>query len=89
LRELGGEALEEDGGEAVGGELERGVGDVEGFGGDVAFPEGWEAFFAADAEEGVEGAAVEGGVGGGGEVGLELEADFDDVEGGDYEAAVG
>ena len=50
---------------AVGGELDPAVADVERFGGDVAFPEGAEAFVARDGGEGAEDAAVGGGFEGG------------------------
>lgn len=93
-----GEALEEEGGLPVGGEVDGVVADVEELGGDVAFPEGGKAFLVEDGAEGTEGAGVDGaaaavGVAGGegvGEgVGLELEADLDYVEGGDDEAGGG
>lgn len=77
---------------AIRGELEAAVADVEEFGGDVAFPEAGEAFFAEDGFDGGDGAFVDGagdvGVGEGvGEgVRLQLEADFDYIEGCDAEA---
>lgn len=93
----GGEALQEEGGLSVGGEVDGVVEDVEELGGDVAFPEGGETFLVEDGAEGAEGAGVDGlavGVVAGGEgvgegVGLELEADLDYVEGGDDEAGGG
>lgn len=93
----GGEVLQEEGGLSVGGEVDGVVEDVEELGGDVAFPEGGEAFLVEDGAEGAEGAevggaAAVGGAGGKGVgegVGLELEADLDYVEGGDDEAGGG
>jgi hypothetical protein len=76
--------------------LDRAVADVEEFGGDVALPEAGYSFGAEDVAEGWEGAFVDGpalevavGEGVGEGVGLELEADFDDVEGGNDEAGKG
>lgn len=88
--------VQEEGGRAVGGELHGAVADVEQLGGDVALPEASDAFGAEDVAEGGERAFVDGPaaevavserVGEG--VGLELQADFDDVEGCDDEAVRG
>lgn len=86
--------MEEDGRRAVGGELDCAVADVEELRGHVALPETRHALVPEDVAEGgerafVDGSALGGGVGEGvGEgVGLELEADFDYVEGGDDEAS--
>ena len=85
--------LQEDGGGPVRGELHGGVADVHELGGDVALPEARDALVAKDVGEGAEGAAVGWGgaerVEGVGEgVGLELEADLNDIEGGDDEPGV-
>lgn len=81
---------------AVGGELNGGVRDVEKLGGDVALPEPRETFGAQDVSDCREGALVDGPAADDfgaalvdervreGVV-LQLEADLDDVEGGDDE----
>lgn len=83
------------GGASVGSELDGAVGDVEEFSGDIPLPEACEALFFDDSAHGREGALVcwagtlaVGGEGGrvGEGVDLELEADFDDVQGGYAEA---
>lgn len=74
--------------------MHGGVGDVQGFGGDVAFPESSEAFLAKDSDEGLEGAFVEGRLRRGRMgmddratgMGLELKADFNDIERGNDKA---
>lgn len=88
---LGQRRLQKDGRGAVGGELGGRVADVHELGGDVALPEPREALVLEDVLDGVDGAAVGGGFAEGGEgvgegVWLELEADLDDVEGGDDES---
>lgn len=88
--------LQEQRGRAVGGELDRAVADVEELRGHVALPEAGYALGAEDVPEGGERAFVDGpalevavGEGVGEGMGLELKADFDDVEGGDDEAGKG
>lgn len=88
---LGQRGLQKDRRGAVGGELGGRVADVHELGGHVALPEPREAFVPEDVLDGVDGAAVGGGFAEGGEgvgegVWLELEADLDDVEGGDDES---
>lgn len=88
---LGQRGLQKDGRGAVGGELGGRVADVHELGRDVALPEPREALVLEDVLDGVDGAAVGGGFAEGGEgvgegVWLELEADLDDVEGGDEES---
>lgn len=83
------------GGASVGSELDSAVDDVEEFSGDIPLPEAGETLFFDDGAHGREGALVcwagtlaVGGEGGrvGEGVDLELEADFDDVQGGYAEA---
>lgn len=86
--------MEAEGCESVGCKLRGRVGDVQEFGGDVTLPEGCEAFLAQDSEEGLDGAFVErrlrggrlGLNGGAAGMGLELKADFDDIERGNDKA---
>jgi len=81
---------------AVGGELYCAVADVEELGGDVALPQPREAFMAEDVTDCWESALVDGPaaevslgyerVGEG--MGLKLQADLDDVEGGNYKSGM-
>lgn len=86
--------LQEDGGGAVRGELDGRVAHVHQLGGHVALPQAREAFMPEDVLDGADGAAVggcfaQGGQGVGERVRLELEADLDDVKGGDDESGSG
>ncbi|RCI15698.1 hypothetical protein L249_3485 [Ophiocordyceps polyrhachis-furcata BCC 54312] len=70
--------LKEEGGGAVGGELDGGVAHVHELGWDVALPQGSEALIPDDVAEGSEGAERMERIGD--RAGLQLEAYFDDVE---------
>ena len=66
--------------------METAVADVQEFGGDVAFPEGCEAFVGEDVAEGLVGSCEGAGRCRGG---LELESDLEYVEGSNAEAGDG
>ena len=85
MGEAGGEGLEV----VVDGQIECGVGPEGGEGGTVAAVDATQAFGMGDGADGVSGGVVVEGGGGGGEVGLDLHAFFDDVDGHPQDAREG